>query len=56
VHKNITPPSPRKLTGTKPPTKDYTCGEGARGPMAPAGRGLPFGASLGGEPLGHVEA
>jgi hypothetical protein len=46
---------PLKLPGAKPPTKEYTWGE----PMASSciwSRGWPYWASMGGKPLGPVEA
>ena len=45
--------TPPELPGTKPPTKEYT--GGTHGSSWICSRGLPYLASLGGEPLGPVE-
>jgi hypothetical protein len=53
VEKTITTnQTPQKLRRTKPPTKEYT----EEGSSLMCSRGLPYLASMGGEPLGLVEA
>jgi len=49
-------PSPTELLGTNPPTKEYTPHGGAHGSSCICSRGLPYLASVRGEPLGPMEA
>ena len=50
---NINQSDPPKFPGTKPPTKEYTWTHGS---SCACSIGLPYLASLGGEPLGPVDA